>query len=65
VWTSDPERGAEVASRLECGTAWVNTHAVTLPHQPFAGAKWSGVGVENGRWGLHEYTQLQAIHTAR
>jgi acyl-CoA reductase-like NAD-dependent aldehyde dehydrogenase len=65
VWTSDPERGAEVASRLECGTAWVNTHAVTLPHQPFAGAKWSGVGVENGRWGLHEYTQLQAIHMAR
>jgi acyl-CoA reductase-like NAD-dependent aldehyde dehydrogenase len=64
VWSADPDRGAEVASQLECGTAWVNTHAVTLPHQPFAGAKWSGIGVENGRWGLHEYTQLQAIHTA-
>jgi acyl-CoA reductase-like NAD-dependent aldehyde dehydrogenase len=63
VWTSDPQRGGEVASRLECGTAWVNTHAVTTPSQPFAGAKWSGVGVENGRWGLYDFTQVQAIHT--
>jgi acyl-CoA reductase-like NAD-dependent aldehyde dehydrogenase len=43
----------------------VNTHAVTLPHQPFAGAKWSGIGVENSRLGLYEFTQVQAIHTAR
>jgi acyl-CoA reductase-like NAD-dependent aldehyde dehydrogenase len=64
VWTSDPQRGGEVASRLECGTAWVNTHAITTPDQPFAGAKWSGMGVENGRWGLYDFTQLQAIHTA-
>jgi acyl-CoA reductase-like NAD-dependent aldehyde dehydrogenase len=64
VWTADPDRGAEVAGRLECGTAWVNTHAVNLVSQPFAGAKWSGIGVENGRWGMHEFTQIQAIHTA-
>lgn len=65
VWTADPERGAEVAGRLEVGTAWVNNHAVTLPHQPFAGAKWSGVGVENSLLGLHEFTQVQAVHIAR
>src|SRR6185369_11956574 len=45
VWTADPQRGAEIASRLEAGTVWINTHAVTTPSQPFAGAKWSGVGV--------------------
>jgi acyl-CoA reductase-like NAD-dependent aldehyde dehydrogenase len=65
VWTSDTERGEAVAARLEVGTAWVNNHAVTLPHQPFAGAKWSGIGVENSRLGLYEFTQVQAIHTAR
>jgi acyl-CoA reductase-like NAD-dependent aldehyde dehydrogenase len=64
VWTSDVHRGGEVARQLDCGTAWINTHAITTPDQPLAGAKWSGVGVENGRWGMHEYTQLQAIHTA-
>jgi acyl-CoA reductase-like NAD-dependent aldehyde dehydrogenase len=65
VWTSDLDRGEEVAGQLEVGTAWVNNHAVTLPHQPFAGAKWSGVGVENSRLGMYEFTQVQAIHTAR
>jgi acyl-CoA reductase-like NAD-dependent aldehyde dehydrogenase len=65
VWTSDLDRGAEIAGRLEVGTAWVNNHAVTLPHQPFAGAKWSGIGVENSRLGLNEFTQVQAIHIAR
>jgi acyl-CoA reductase-like NAD-dependent aldehyde dehydrogenase len=65
VWTSDPERGEQIAGQLEVGTAWVNTHAVTLPHQPFAGAKWSGIGVENSRLGMYEFTQVQAIHTAR
>jgi acyl-CoA reductase-like NAD-dependent aldehyde dehydrogenase len=65
VWTSDLERGEEIAGQLEVGTAWVNNHAVTLPHQPFAGAKWSGVGVENSRLGMYEFTQVQAIHTAR
>lgn len=65
VWTSDPDRGAQVAGELESGTVWVNTHATTLASQPFAGAKWSGIGVENGRWGMQQFTQLQAIHTAR
>jgi acyl-CoA reductase-like NAD-dependent aldehyde dehydrogenase len=64
VWTSDPEHGEEIAGRLEVGTAWVNNHAQTLPHQPFAGAKWSGIGVENGRLGLYDFTQVQAIQTA-
>jgi acyl-CoA reductase-like NAD-dependent aldehyde dehydrogenase len=63
VWTSDLQRGSEVASRLDCGTVWINTHARTDPAQPFAGSKWSGIGVENGRWGLYDFTQLQAIQT--
>ena len=65
VWTSDLERGEEVAGHLEAGTVWVNNHAQTLPHQPFAGAKWSGIGVENSRLGMLEFTQVQAIHVAR
>ncbi len=65
VWTSDPDRGAEVAGQLECGTAWVNTHLALAPHAPFGGAKWSGVGVENGPWGLHGFTEIQVVHRAR
>jgi len=65
VWSSDPERGAEVAARLECGTAWVNAHLALAPHQPFGGAKWSGVGVENGPWGYYAFTELQVLYQAK
>jgi acyl-CoA reductase-like NAD-dependent aldehyde dehydrogenase len=62
VWSSDPERAAEVAARLECGTAWVNTHLALSPFQPFGGLKWSGLGVENGPWGLASFTDIQVLH---
>jgi acyl-CoA reductase-like NAD-dependent aldehyde dehydrogenase len=62
VWTSDIDRGAEVAARLDAGTAWVNTHMAAGPAQPFGGVKWSGIGVENGPWGLKGYTDLQVVH---
>ena len=65
VWSADVERGAEVAARLECGTAWVNSHLQLAPHQPFGGAKWSGIGVENGPWGLYGFTELQVLYRAK
>jgi acyl-CoA reductase-like NAD-dependent aldehyde dehydrogenase len=65
VWTADLERGADVAATLECGTAWVNTHLNIVPYAPFGGLKWSGIGVENGKWGLAGYTELQTVYTAR
>ncbi len=65
VWGGDPSRAAEVAAQLECGTAWVNDHLVLAPHQPFGGAKWSGIGVENGPWGLYGFTELQVIYRSK
>jgi acyl-CoA reductase-like NAD-dependent aldehyde dehydrogenase len=65
VWSGDPERGAEVASKLECGTAWVNTHLALSPSQPFGGFKWSGLGVENGPWGLAAFTEIQVQYRAK
>jgi acyl-CoA reductase-like NAD-dependent aldehyde dehydrogenase len=65
VWGADAARAAEVAGRLECGTSWVNTHLAVLPHAPFGGAKWSGIGVENGPWGLLGFTELQTVHVAK
>src|SRR5207248_9066011 len=65
VSSADPKRAAAVAGELETGTAWINTHAVLAPHQPFGGTKWSGIGVENGPWGLYGFTELQVLHHAR
>lgn len=65
VWGADSDRAAEVAGRLECGTAWVNTHLALAPQQPFGGFKWSGLGVENGPWGLAEFTEVQVVHRSK
>jgi acyl-CoA reductase-like NAD-dependent aldehyde dehydrogenase len=65
VWSPDEERAAALAERLECGTAWVNTHYANDPGQPFGGLKWSGVGVENGHWGVETFTDVQVVHRAR
>ncbi|MER5785801.1 aldehyde dehydrogenase family protein [Streptomyces mobaraensis] len=65
VWGADVDRATEVAGRLECGTAWINTHADLHPGQPFGGFKWSGVGTENGPWGLESFTELQVLHRAK
>ncbi len=65
VWSSDSDRAADVAGRLECGTAWVNTHLALAPQQPFGGFKWSGVGVENGPWGLAEFSEIQVMHRSK
>jgi acyl-CoA reductase-like NAD-dependent aldehyde dehydrogenase len=62
VWTGDVGRGQEVAERLECGTAWVNQHLQIGPYAPFGGVKWSGIGRENGRWGIEEFWELQVVN---
>ena len=46
VWSSDIERASDIASKLECGTAWVNQHGPIAPNVPFGGVKCSGIGVE-------------------
>jgi acyl-CoA reductase-like NAD-dependent aldehyde dehydrogenase len=65
VWGTDTDRAAAVAGQLECGTAWVNTHLALSPQQPFGGFKWSGVGVENGPWGLAEFCEFQVVHRCK
>ncbi len=65
VWSNDMKRGAEVAAQLECGSAWVNQHLAIAPNLPFGGAKWSGIGVENGPWGLLGFTEIQVVNSAK
>ena len=65
VWSADVERATQLASRLECGTAWVNNHAMIQPDAPFGGVKQSGFGVEFGRHGLEECTTIQTMQISK
>jgi acyl-CoA reductase-like NAD-dependent aldehyde dehydrogenase len=64
VWSSDTARGEQVALRMETGTVWINNHAATKVNQPFAGAKWSGIGVENAIEGMEQFTQIHTVQTS-
>ncbi len=65
VWTADPERGLEVAMKLDTGTVWVNQHLFIYPDIPAGGAKQSGMGQELGLEGLMEFTQNHVIYMAK
>ncbi|MDP4916836.1 MAG: aldehyde dehydrogenase family protein, partial [Haliea sp.] len=43
----------------------VNSHAMIQPDAPFGGSKESGIGVEFGRYGLEEYTNLQTVYISK
>ncbi len=61
VWTKDLDKGADIAAQLESGTASVNKHGGVDPAVPIGGSKWSGIGYQNGTWGLEAYSELQVI----
>lgn len=61
VWTGDPAGADAVARRLEAGTVWINSILDMTPAEPFGGVKDSGFGLENGPWGLDEYTTFKMI----
>jgi acyl-CoA reductase-like NAD-dependent aldehyde dehydrogenase len=60
VWTADAARGYRVARELRAGTVDLNTVTQQM-EAPFGGFKQSGVGRDRGSFGLHAYSELQAI----
>jgi len=65
VWTQDLQRGAEIAARLEVGTAWVNQHRTTSAFVPFGGAKESGLGRQYSALGLKSYMEPEVVSVAK
>lgn len=61
VWTSDREQAMAVASRLQAGTTWINSHGGLHPMVPFGGAKQSGYGREFGVEGLKAVAEPHVI----
>jgi acyl-CoA reductase-like NAD-dependent aldehyde dehydrogenase len=62
VWSSDPAAAREVASRIEAGTVWINSHGMVNPLIPFGGSKQSGYGLEFGVEGLKALGIPQVIN---
>ncbi|TQC47846.1 aldehyde dehydrogenase [Rhodococcus sp. WS4] len=60
VWTSDPDRGVDVARLIRSGTVGVNSHNMDMAG-PFGGFRQSGIGRECGPEGIADYTELKCI----
>ncbi len=61
VWSSDSERAAAVAARLQVGSVAVNSTAVLDFASPFGGFKQSGIGREGGPEGIAGFVEHQVI----
>lgn len=62
IFSSDLERGVELAKQIESGMTHVNDQTVNDdPTMPFGGEKNSGIGRFNGQWSLDEFTTTKWI----
>jgi acyl-CoA reductase-like NAD-dependent aldehyde dehydrogenase len=64
IWAHDYDRASRLASELEAGVTFINSHARTAlgeRHMPFGGVKQSGIGRVRTKVGMDEYIEYHAI----
>jgi acyl-CoA reductase-like NAD-dependent aldehyde dehydrogenase len=62
----DEQRAMDVAGRLETGMAHINDSSVNdEAHVPFGGFKNSGIGRQNGKYSVEEFSELRWITLER
>jgi phenylacetaldehyde dehydrogenase len=61
IWTKDLNKAHLLASQIDAGTVWINTHNILDTAMPFGGTKLSGLGREFGTEVIHAYTEPRAV----
>ena len=61
VWTQDVGKALQVASRLQYGCTWINTHFMLVSEMPHGGLKRSGYGKDLSVYALEDYTVVRHV----
>jgi aminobutyraldehyde dehydrogenase len=61
VWTQDVGKALNVASRLQYGCTWINTHFMLVSEMPHGGLKRSGYGKDLSMYALEDYTVVRHV----
>ena len=61
VWTRNINKAIRVAQGIRTGFMWVNYFLIIPSHTPFGGYKKSGIGRENHKMVLDQYSQVKSI----
>jgi aminobutyraldehyde dehydrogenase len=61
VWSEDARRSHDIASRLDAGTVWVNSHLVLANEVPWGGFKGSGYGRDLSIYALDDYSRTKHV----
>lgn len=64
TFTQDLRRAEKVSRALEYGMVGVNNTGVSQAEAPFGGVKHSGLGRENGHYGINEFLETKFVHTS-
>jgi len=64
VFTKDIDKAKYIADKLENGSVYINSYAVSDPALPFGGVKQSGYGREMSRHGLLEFVNVKTVVVA-
>ena len=61
VWTGDVGKALNVASRLQYGCTWINTHFMLVSEMPHGGLKRSGYGKDLSAYALEDYSAVRHV----
>jgi aminobutyraldehyde dehydrogenase len=61
VWTADVSKAMKVASRLQYGCTWINTHFMLVSEMPHGGLKRSGYGKDLSMYALEDYSVVRHV----